>query len=174
VDAQPAAQAAATQRYPQSQGPPSTSSVLWAEWRRGLKDLQNIVLNPWQGYAATHEEPGTIGNLTNIEVYRNRHQESSPSQVSVQSEVPMQEQASVRSPADLVGGGVSGPAQGQQQSRQEVSPADLVEAKQNASVQGQQQRQQEVSPADLSEGRGGAQQQQQQTQRQGQSHSMSM
>ncbi|HVX12077.1 MAG TPA: hypothetical protein VHC22_12925 [Pirellulales bacterium] len=43
---------------------PSTSSVLWAEWRRGLKDLQNAVLNPWAGHAATHEEPGTIGNPT--------------------------------------------------------------------------------------------------------------
>jgi hypothetical protein len=61
----------------QRQGPPSTSSVLWAEWRRGLKDLQNFVLNPWQNYAATHEEPGTIANPTNYEVYRQRHDESS-------------------------------------------------------------------------------------------------
>lgn len=43
---------------------PSTSSVLWAEWRRGLKDLQNAVLNPWNGVTQTHEESGSIGNPT--------------------------------------------------------------------------------------------------------------
>lgn len=43
---------------------PSTSSVLWAEWRRGLKDLQNAVLNPWNGVTQTHEEPGTIASPT--------------------------------------------------------------------------------------------------------------
>jgi hypothetical protein len=42
----------------------STSSVLWAEWRRGLKDLQNAVLNPWNGVTQTHEESGSIGNPT--------------------------------------------------------------------------------------------------------------
>jgi hypothetical protein len=42
----------------------STSSVLWAEWRRGLKDLQNAVLNPWNGVTQVHEESGTIGNPT--------------------------------------------------------------------------------------------------------------
>lgn len=43
---------------------PSTASVLWAEWRRGLKDLQNAVLNPWNGITQTHEEPGTIASPT--------------------------------------------------------------------------------------------------------------
>lgn len=43
---------------------PTTSSVLWAEWRRGLKDLQNAVLNPWNGVVATHEESGSVGNPT--------------------------------------------------------------------------------------------------------------
>ena len=43
---------------------PSTSSTLWGEWRRGLKDLQNAVLNPYNGMTQTHEEPGTIGNPT--------------------------------------------------------------------------------------------------------------
>ncbi len=43
---------------------PSTSSVLWAEWRRGLKDLQNAILNPWNGVTQTHEEPGTIASPT--------------------------------------------------------------------------------------------------------------
>jgi hypothetical protein len=62
----------------QRQGPPSTSSVLWAEWRRGLKDLQNIVLNPWQGHTATHEEPGTIANPTHLEVYQDRNDISVP------------------------------------------------------------------------------------------------
>ncbi len=42
----------------------STSSVLSAEWRRGLKDLQNAVLNPFNGVTQTHEEPGTIANPT--------------------------------------------------------------------------------------------------------------
>ena len=36
-------------------------AALGAEWRRGLKDLQNVVLGPWGG---THEELGTIGNPT--------------------------------------------------------------------------------------------------------------
>lgn len=40
------------------------SSVLWAEWRRGLKDIQNAVLNPWNGITPTHEEPGSIANPT--------------------------------------------------------------------------------------------------------------
>jgi hypothetical protein len=43
---------------------PSTSSLFSAEFRRGLKDLQNVVLDPWAGQTATHEEPGTIGNPT--------------------------------------------------------------------------------------------------------------
>lgn len=42
----------------------STSSVLAGEWRRGLKDLQNAVLNPFNGITQTHEEPGTIANPT--------------------------------------------------------------------------------------------------------------
>ena len=42
----------------------STSSVLEAEFRRGLKDVQNAVLNPWNGVVATHEEAGTIANPT--------------------------------------------------------------------------------------------------------------
>ena len=48
----------------QQSGRPTTSSVLWAEWRRGLKDLQNAVLNPFNGQVATHEEPGTIAAPT--------------------------------------------------------------------------------------------------------------
>ena len=44
--------------------PASTSSVFWAEWRRGLKDVQNAVLNPWNGVTQTHEESGTIANPT--------------------------------------------------------------------------------------------------------------
>ncbi len=46
----------------------STSSVLSAEWRRGLKDLQNAVLNPWNGITQTHEELGTIANPTQFQV----------------------------------------------------------------------------------------------------------
>ena len=40
---------------------PEQYSVLWAEWRRRLKNLQNAVLGPWGG---THEELGTIANPT--------------------------------------------------------------------------------------------------------------
>ena len=39
-------------------------ATLAAEWRRGLNDLQNAVMNPWNGQVATHEEPGTIANPT--------------------------------------------------------------------------------------------------------------
>lgn len=39
-------------------------ATIEAEGRRGLKDLQNFVLNPWNGFIATHEEAGTIGNPT--------------------------------------------------------------------------------------------------------------
>ena len=46
----------------------STSSVLSAEWRRGLKDLQNAVLNPFNGVTQTHEEIGTIANPTQMMV----------------------------------------------------------------------------------------------------------
>jgi hypothetical protein len=42
----------------------SSSSLFYAEWRRGLKDLQNAVLNPWNGVTQTHEEAGSIGNPT--------------------------------------------------------------------------------------------------------------
>lgn len=43
---------------------PSTSSLMYGIWREGLKDAQNVVLNPWNGQVATHEEPGTIANPT--------------------------------------------------------------------------------------------------------------
>jgi hypothetical protein len=52
---------------------PTTSSTLWAAWRQGLKDLQNIVLGAWGG---THEEPGSIANPTPLEVYQEKHQET--------------------------------------------------------------------------------------------------
>jgi hypothetical protein len=58
---------------------PSTSSVLWAEWRRGLKDLQNAVLNAFPDHAAQHEEPGSIANPTQLEVYQEKHNDQ-PSQ----------------------------------------------------------------------------------------------
>jgi hypothetical protein len=48
----------------------STSSLLWAEWRRGLKDLQNAVLNPFNGHTATHEEAGSIAHPTQAMVTR--------------------------------------------------------------------------------------------------------
>jgi hypothetical protein len=51
-------------KEPQPSTRPRTASLLSAEFRRGLKDLQNAVLNPWNGVVATHEEPGTIGSPT--------------------------------------------------------------------------------------------------------------
>ena len=42
---------------------PEQYAVLWAEGRRGLKDLQVAVLGNWAG---THEEPGTIANPTQM------------------------------------------------------------------------------------------------------------
>jgi len=51
---------------------PAQYAVLWAEGRRGLKDLQNAVLNPWNGITQTHEEPGTIGSPTQAEVTAER------------------------------------------------------------------------------------------------------
>jgi hypothetical protein len=51
---------------------PAQYAVLWAEGRRGLKDLQNAVLNPWNGVTQTHEEPGTIGTPTQAEVTAER------------------------------------------------------------------------------------------------------
>jgi hypothetical protein len=63
-------------------GAPTTESVLWAEWRRGLKDLQNAVLHAFpQGHVAQHEEPGTIANPTALEVYQEKHQETSAQEV---------------------------------------------------------------------------------------------
>jgi hypothetical protein len=124
-------QSAPAQR--QKPGPPSTSSVLWAEWRRGLKDLQNIVLNPWQGQTATHEEPGTIGNPTHMEVYQDR-QDKPPKQETARADsrspTPSQiaEEKSSRS-----GGG------DQQQKQNATSPSDIAEGKDQQ--QGQQQAQ---------------------------------
>lgn len=43
---------------------PSTGSLLMGEFRRGLKDLQDKVLDPWNQRMATHDELGTIGNPT--------------------------------------------------------------------------------------------------------------
>ncbi len=51
---------------------PKQYAVLWAEGRRGLKDLQNAVLNPWNGVTQTHEEPGTIASPTQAEVTSER------------------------------------------------------------------------------------------------------
>ncbi len=137
--------------------------------RQGFKELTHMLLPAFPQGQHIIEEPGLWGNPTQGEVARSRQDEDSvKQQVSVLNEEPMSTQISVRSPADLIEGRVSAPAQGQQQqSRPELSPADLAEAKQNAAVQSQQQSRQDISPADLSEGKG-VSQQQQQTQRQGQ------
>jgi hypothetical protein len=51
---------------------PEQYAVLSAGFRRGLKDAQNAVLNPWNGITQTHEEPGTIGSPTQAEVTAER------------------------------------------------------------------------------------------------------
>jgi hypothetical protein len=51
---------------------PKQWAVLWAEGRRGLKDLQNAALNPWNGVTQTHEEPGTIASPTQAEITSER------------------------------------------------------------------------------------------------------
>jgi hypothetical protein len=49
----------------------TNASLFDAEFRRGLKDLQNAVLNPFPPSAvATHEDLGTIGNPTPMQVSR--------------------------------------------------------------------------------------------------------
>ncbi len=61
---------------------PSTSSVLWAAWRAGLKDLQNAVLHAFPpGHVAQHEEPGSIANPTALEVYQEKHTETTAPEV---------------------------------------------------------------------------------------------
>ena len=67
------------EREPSRSTAPSTSSVLWAAWRQGLKDLQDRVLNPWHGQSTQRDEPGSIANPTQLEVYQEKHHES-PSQ----------------------------------------------------------------------------------------------
>jgi hypothetical protein len=122
----------------QSQGPPSTASVLWAEWRRGLKDLQNIVLNPWQGQVATHEEPGTIANPTNYEVYRNRHQESASPEASARSKEPMPTQTAVPSPGEIADAKSAGSIHGE--SKPDLpSPGEISDGQGQDAQQGQQQ-----------------------------------
>lgn len=55
----------------QSLADPKQYAVLGAEARRGLKDLQSAVLDPFPpGHIAQHEEPGTIANPTQIQVTR--------------------------------------------------------------------------------------------------------
>lgn len=44
------------------------SAPLWAAWRAGLKDLQNVALDPWNGVTAKHEEVGSIANPTMYQV----------------------------------------------------------------------------------------------------------
>lgn len=51
---------------------PSTSSTLWAAWRTGLKDLQDIVLNAFPDSHKSRDEPGSAGNPTIQEVFRDR------------------------------------------------------------------------------------------------------
>ncbi|WP_435018397.1 hypothetical protein TA3x_000370 [Tundrisphaera sp. TA3] len=52
---------------------PKQYAVLGAEFRRGLKDLQSVVLGEIGG---THDEPGTIANPTQIEVYQEKTMDS--------------------------------------------------------------------------------------------------
>jgi hypothetical protein len=51
-------------------GPPG--GVLWAAWRQGLKDLQEVVLTPVPDSMNTVSEPGSITNPTSQEVTMER------------------------------------------------------------------------------------------------------
>ncbi len=77
---------------------PKTTSVLWAAWRQGLKDLQNAVLNPDNHFSATHEEIGTIANPTQIEVSNERAATQSQIEVSKERESAQQVLDRVRGP----------------------------------------------------------------------------
>ncbi len=48
------------------------AAPLWGEWRRGLKDLQDVFLQPLPDSMKIHEEPGTIGCPTSQEVFLNK------------------------------------------------------------------------------------------------------
>src|SRR5262245_35637485 len=61
-------------RREQGLGRPSTSSALWAEWRRGLKDLQDFVLTPFPDSHKSRYEPGGIATPKQLEVYKSKHQ----------------------------------------------------------------------------------------------------
>ncbi len=55
---------------------PKGSAVLWAAWRAGLKDLQQVALTPLPGQSMpTVSEPGSIANSTNYEVHQEKHPE---------------------------------------------------------------------------------------------------
>ncbi len=147
--------------------------------RQGFKELTHLLLPAFPQGQHVVEEPGLWGNPTQGEVAGAREEDQATKQrIAALNEEPMQTQTSVRSPADLVEGNLTGPVQGQQQQNtQQVSPADLLESNTAGPVQGQQQQsKQDISPADLLDGQGTAppQEQQGQTQRQGQSHGISM
>jgi hypothetical protein len=80
------------EKYEQS---PSTLETLSAEFRRGLKDLQEVVLSPIEGSMRTRDELGTIGNPTTIEIYRSRKGLDSP---SPSAEEPKQIETNQREP----------------------------------------------------------------------------
>lgn len=43
--------------------------------RQGLKDLQDVVMNPFpEQHAASHSEPGTIAHPTSFEVYKDKQE----------------------------------------------------------------------------------------------------
>ncbi len=63
----------------QGLGRPTGSSTLWAEWRRGLKDLQDFVLNAFPDSQKSRDEPGAIAVPTQLEIYKSKHQ-AEPSQ----------------------------------------------------------------------------------------------
>jgi hypothetical protein len=67
---------------------PTTSSTLFAYWRQGLKDLQAQVLTLSHDGMKGHEEVGTAGSPTTLEIYRDRKDLNSPSGTSKSDKQP--------------------------------------------------------------------------------------
>jgi hypothetical protein len=71
---------------------PTTSSTLFGEWRRGLKDLQDLVLQAFPESHKSRDEPGTTANPTIQEVFRDRKDIDTPGKAPEQSREVQPEQ----------------------------------------------------------------------------------
>jgi hypothetical protein len=65
---------------------PKGSAALWAAWRAGLKDLQQVALQPLPGSMQTVSEAGSIANNTVIEVHEEKHPRQSKPEPEMERE----------------------------------------------------------------------------------------